>query len=180
MVEYQTLDDYEGYRIGDNGTVWTRWRPGIGGTGSGSSLTSEWRIRKLKTATRGLPYWLVTLVRNDRIRVEWAVHRLVLFAFVGPPEDGQVARHLNGNCQDSRLVNLAWGSEIENHTDMRRHGTDPCGERNGRSILTEDDVRRIRAMRSAGLQYAQIAEQFPVALRTIRKVCKRRSWAHVE
>ena len=41
------------------------------------------------------------------------VHTLVLLAFHGPPE----ARHLNGNRQDNRPTELAWGSRRDNEQD---------------------------------------------------------------
>jgi len=47
-------------------------------------------------------------IRGKRTQV--AVHRAVLLAFVGPPEPGEVCRHLNGNPRDNRVENLAWGT----------------------------------------------------------------------
>lgn len=50
------------------------------------------------------------------------VHTLVLNAFVGPkPDKGMECRHLNGDNQDNRLVNLKWGTKTENSADTRRH-----------------------------------------------------------
>jgi len=49
------------------------------------------------------------------------VARLVLMAFVGPPEPGWHARHLNGECSDDRLENLAWGTAKQNGTDRAYH-----------------------------------------------------------
>lgn len=51
-----------------------------------------------------------------------AVHRLVLEAFVGPPEDGEECCHNNGEPQDNRLVNLRWDSRSANIFDMVDHG----------------------------------------------------------
>lgn len=34
--------------------------------------------------------------------------RLVLLAFVGEPEQGQVAHYIDGDCTNSRLENLTW------------------------------------------------------------------------
>ena len=53
------------------------------------------------------------------------IHRLVLGLFVGPPGDGQEARHLDGSRTNNRLDNLAWGTSSENSMDSVRHGTHP-------------------------------------------------------
>jgi hypothetical protein len=52
-------------------------------------------------------------------------HILVCEAFHGPkPEPHHEVRHLNGNGQDNRPENLAWGTKSENRADAVRHGTD--------------------------------------------------------
>jgi hypothetical protein len=51
------------------------------------------------------------------------IHRLVLEAFVGPMPEGNVTRHLDGNCRNNHLSNLAYGTRLENSADMLRHGT---------------------------------------------------------
>lgn len=51
------------------------------------------------------------------------VHVMVLSAFVSARPAGCVARHLNGDPQDNRLENLAWGTWSENNYDQVRHGT---------------------------------------------------------
>jgi hypothetical protein len=54
------------------------------------------------------------------------VHRIVLLSFVGAASSyaaGRVeARHLNGDPEDNRLTNLAWGTVKENRADRRRLG----------------------------------------------------------
>lgn len=53
----------------------------------------------------------------------FTVHRLVLLSHIGPAPDGSVARHLNDNPQDNRLVNLVWGTQSENEQDKIRNGS---------------------------------------------------------
>lgn len=50
------------------------------------------------------------------------VHRLVLFAFVGPPAADQEALHCDGNAGNNNLDNLRWGTRSENLHDRVRHG----------------------------------------------------------
>lgn len=49
------------------------------------------------------------------------VHSLILLAFVGPRPEGLVIRHLNDNKIDNRLVNLQYGTHLENWEDRRRN-----------------------------------------------------------
>lgn len=65
----------------------------------------------------------VTIRREGR-RMEAAVHRLVLEAFVGPCPPGMEALHRNGDPTDNRLENLRWGTRSENNLDRQRHGVD--------------------------------------------------------
>lgn len=89
-------------------------------------------------------------------RSRW-VHRLVLQAFVGPPTEGQVARHLDGNPTNNALGNLAWGSPSENNADMVAHGRATRGAANARAKLTEEQVQAIRgssdSVRTLGKRY---------------------------
>ena len=88
-------------------------------------------------------YVLVALYKDGARKVA-GVHRLVLWAFVCPPGKGLEARHLNGNRQDNRLCNLAWGTKTQNMADKRSHGTSPEGSRNPRARLNEMQVRLLR------------------------------------
>lgn len=51
------------------------------------------------------------------------VHRLVLFAFVGPCPPGMEACHGNGDRLDNRLGNLRWDTKSANTRDQVTHGT---------------------------------------------------------
>ena len=86
------------------------------------------RIRKvpgkiLKTSNGTAGHRLISVgARPNRITAQ--VHRLVIFAFVGPePFEGAEVRHLNGIPDDNRLENLKWGTRSENLRDMALHGT---------------------------------------------------------
>lgn len=49
-------------------------------------------------------------------------HRLVLFAFVGPPPfKGAQGRHLDDNPSNNNISNLVWGTGTENWEDRKRH-----------------------------------------------------------
>ena len=67
--------------------------------------------------------YLAVPMTVDNRQIRRYIHHMVLLAFVGPRPDGMEIRHLNGNCQDNRLVNLRYGTHTENAEDQRRHGT---------------------------------------------------------
>ena len=50
------------------------------------------------------------------------VHRLVLTAFVRPPEAGEQGCHRNGDATNNALPNLRWGTQSDNWRDRKRHG----------------------------------------------------------
>ena len=50
------------------------------------------------------------------------VASLVAFAFIGPRPDGNVVRHLDGNKDNNRADNLAYGTHQDNADDDRRLG----------------------------------------------------------
>lgn len=50
------------------------------------------------------------------------IHRLVLSAFAGKPETGQLACHRNDCATDNRISNLYWGSRKDNASDSIRLG----------------------------------------------------------
>lgn len=55
----------------------------------------------------------------------YAVHRLILEAFVGPCPGGMETLHRNGVRDDNRVENLTWGTPSENGFDRVRHRTHP-------------------------------------------------------
>lgn len=116
------------------------WRPVVGYEGS-YEVSSHGRIRRLaRTVIRknGIPmriqskmrtlstdrsgYQIVSLPVGSKSRRKY-VHHIVLDAFVGLRPPHTECRHLDGNPQNNRLENLAWGTASENAHDRVRHGT---------------------------------------------------------
>ena len=50
-----------------------------------------------------------------------ALHRWVIEEFAGPPEEGQVCRHLDGDKTNNQVDNLCWGTQAENAKDSAEH-----------------------------------------------------------
>ncbi len=181
MVEYRTLPEYPGYRIGDDGTVWScRTRKGVGknGKGSGFVFSDTWKM--LSPAVHCGKYLHVVLTTQAGIESTQTVHKLVLLAFIGPCPEGMECRHLDGVGNNNRLSNLAWGTHAENEADRKHHGTDNQGERHGMSKLTADKVREIRTLYAAGGEsYYSLGTKFGVTYSTIHEAITRKTWKHV-
>jgi hypothetical protein len=172
--------------------------PGIyvsadGGVYSTRSPHGDGLLRKVKCAkvTGG---YLIVKVLQDGIRVNQYVHRLICEAFHGPSRDPlkQNACHRNDIKDDNRAENLYWGSDLDNKQDAIRNGrTIPMEQvRHKRATqvgenavcvkLTEEIVRQIRQRNSNGEKYAALAREFGTHPNTIRLICLRQTWTHVE
>jgi hypothetical protein len=64
----------------------------------------------------------------DRKKITASVHRLVLFAFVGPAPEGMECCHNNGIAWDNRIENLRWDTHAANNADRKRHGNYKVGK----------------------------------------------------
>ncbi|PVU81343.1 hypothetical protein DDP54_15695 (plasmid) [Cellulomonas sp. WB94] len=135
------------------------------------------QVRRLATAPTYDGYRSVVLSVAGQ-RTYWRVHRLVLFAFAGPPpDDDWEACHLNGDRSDNRLSNLVWGTAAENQSHRTGHGTDQVGERNPNVRLTAEDVRWMRAEYAKGVwTYKQLAELFGVSAPCVYKIVRHKTW----
>lgn len=78
---------------------------------------------KILTQTSNGRYPTVCLSRDGTSRA-YAVHRLVLEAFVGPCPPGMLCRHFpDRSTKNNRLDNLSWGTPKQNTRDRVVHGT---------------------------------------------------------
>lgn len=92
-----------GYEASSEGRVRSVLRRLRDGRMAGGKLLAQWRDKD--------GYWTVKLGRRNV-----AVHVAVALAFHGRPE----VRHLNGDQDDTKPENLAWGSHWENEQDKKK------------------------------------------------------------
>lgn len=83
----------------------------------GRIKTKHGNFLKLMGNTKRNPYFTVELKGKKVL-----VHRLMLMAFIGMPNEGQIVCHRNDIKTDNRLNNLYWGSHKENKQDGIRNG----------------------------------------------------------
>jgi hypothetical protein len=170
---------YPGYSVTENGEVFTHRRRRGAGKGHGGTVTIDPTFTKqLKAGIRhgGYEYVSVSTSRGQR---SIPVHVLLMDAFHGPRTDGMEVRHLDGNCRNNALTNLAYGTPRENSEDARRHGTIPMGEAHHKAKLTADMVREIRRLAAEGVGATALSLQFSVSRGAIYGVVSGRKWRHV-
>jgi len=113
--------------------------------------------------------------KNKRV----SVHRLVASAFVPNPNNFPIVNHLNSIRDDNRSENLEWANQSMNNLHAaKKHGA-YRGEKNGRSILTREQVMKIRAMDGDGIGPTEIGKQFGITKCHAWLVTHRRIWKHI-
>jgi hypothetical protein len=176
-VAYKSVPGFPGYRVGDDGSVWSCWKRIGLGRGTKVVIGDAWR--RLRTPTGKRVYPLVVL-RRDNKSFTFPVHKLVLLAFVGPRPDGMVTRHFpDHDTRNNALSNLSYGTPLQNSQDCISHGRTYRGTRQHSCKLTEDQVRAIRASYQGGRSQADLAREYGVTFCTITNVVRRRKWKHV-
>lgn len=171
---WRAIPGWEGrYEVSDQGrvrslTTWSRNQ-------FGALSPSHGKVRALLKDRRG--YWRATLYR-DNTQKRYAVHQLVMLAFVGPPPSGQEVCHNNGNPGDNRLVNLRYDTHSANLMDKVEHGTHSRGEQNGNNRHSEDDILRMRSLyRSGGYSQREIGEMYGIRQAAVSGIINGKSWA---
>jgi hypothetical protein len=117
--------------------------------------------------------------RRRQGKVEtYYIHQLVLNEFGGSCPPGLECRHLNGNRTDNRWPdNLVWGTHRENCEDRIIHGTNPSGERNGQSILTQTQANDIRSRPDYYGIVTHLAIEFNISKATISLIRNNKRYA---
>lgn len=177
-VEYREIEGFHGYRVGNDGSVWSSLSRSGANVKDGEEWTrsSTWRLLKHKV-NKKTGYHSVMIFRNKR-KHEYRVHRLVLAAFCGKRMIGMECRHLNGNKDDNSLKNLVWGTHVENVMDNMVHGVVPRGEDHCCARLSDAEVIEIR--RTINATELGLARRFNVSHSAIRLIGRMQRWKHLE
>ena len=108
-------------------------------------------------------------------------HRVAYFLHYGIDPGELCVMH---SCDDPSCANplhLSLGTHQDNMADMVVKGrTNGCkGEKNGRSKLTEVDIRAIRESYDSGVPKNILAKAYGIAYPVIDRIVKRELWKHI-
>jgi len=118
-------------------------------------------------------YGLAVVGGVQRTASRW----MCVLAHGEPPKGKNSAAH---NCGNPACVNpqhLRWASHAENCADRKTHGTENIGERHGKTRLTAQDVKDIRA---APPDLVTLARKYGMNKHSISKIRSGKRWGHVK
>lgn len=157
------------------------------------SVSNRGRIRRDLNRTSGKRGTILKphFIKGGYLRVRltkngaWSrkmIARLVTEAFIGPCPPKLQVNHKDGNKLNNCPENLEYVTPKENihHADALGLRRGPKGEQCVKAILTEKQVKRIRARYAAGgCSYASLAAEHGVARETIGRITRRLNWKHI-
>lgn len=170
-VEYRNIPGWPGYRVGDDGSVWSR-------RDNHHGLREQWK--PLKARNNLTKRYREVGLRSPGLKRKWIrVHVLVLLAFVGPRPEKHEGCHKNGDIENNTLSNLRWGTHAENIADRERHGKTARGARQGLAKLTDSKVTEILTRLQLGETTGHIAKDYEVDPSCIGRIASGEIWRHV-
>lgn len=111
-----------------------------------------------------------------------ALHRMVLFAFVGaPPTPKHEACHRDGDRFNNCWTNLTWGTRADNTADKFRHGTTQKKPGMGGVKLSYKQIIEIKKLAIAGkIEPKDIAQQFQISTSHTRRIMRGECWTNIQ
>ena len=95
----------------------------------------------------------------------------------GDLPQGEVVRHVCNNPKCFNADHLTSGTVQDNSDDMVRAGRQAKGEKNGRAVVSAEDVEEIRIIREdEGLSYRALGELYGIGISQVFRICKGESW----
>ncbi|BDG09244.1 HNH endonuclease signature motif containing protein [Anaeromyxobacter paludicola] len=152
------------FMAGEDGRVWSRLRH----KGFGSWEYVDWH------PVGGAPGKRRTVeIEVEGRRLSLSLPAVICGAFHGlPPEDKPVVRHLDGDRENNRPENLAWGTQEEAWADEYRRRR-PSGPSRRARRFSREDREHLRWALAVGLcSQREAARRLGVALSTVQSVLR--------
>jgi hypothetical protein len=147
-----------------------------------------WRKGNIcKQSKSNLGYMTVGFTVNN-VKVSKYVHRLVAEAFIDNINDYPQVNHIDGDKTNNRVDNLEWCTNSQNHTHASKNGLNKLhlhrvaysGEKNGRSLLTKEQVLEIK-QKYIPYKYSakKLAKEYNVSESCITHILNNTSWKKI-
>lgn len=148
------------------------------------ALYPDGRILKPSVTRDG--YLRTALTKDSKVK-HLSIHRLVALAFIPNPENKPEVNHINGIKTDNIVDNLEWSTSSENQLHAFKTGLQTPhsnggakGELNSHSILSKEDVLKIRELFSSGnFKQTELADLYNVKRGCIFSIVRFRTWKHL-
>lgn len=166
IVSYKMIEEFPGYRVGDDGSVW-RWLKGFLGPGR---CPPRWK--KLRPGLNSSNTMVVYLSRDGKDYGR-TVASLVLKAFVGPRPLGFESFFLDGDPANCSLGNLRWAPKGSSKIGGSTTWLGFVGEDHPTCTITDEEVARIRSLHASGeFNRREIAELLDISNSYVSKILK--------
>jgi hypothetical protein len=121
-------------------------------------------------------YWYLVLKgRSEKL------HRIVATEFAPNPENKKYVDHKHGDKDDNRASELRWVTFQENIDNAWETGAyNFKGSNSTSSILTDNQVMKIKKMISDGITCKNIQKEFGTTIWAIYDIKQGRTWGHLQ
>ncbi len=173
IEEYKILNDFPAYRISNKGNIQSRWKR-FGSYYNGFKCKDVWKDLPVHNGSTG-GYSTVHLCDGYGKVKTVKIHSLVALYFIGKrPKDKQLIRHIDNNPANNNVLNLAYGTYMENEHDKIANGT--WNTRNGGAKITPEQVLNIRNKIKSGYKDKDLAIEYKISRPTITRIRNNRIW----
>lgn len=163
--QFKEIVDFPNYEVSNQGNV----------RRIGSSIN-----RKTQEQYKG--YIVISIKGSMNIRKTVKIHRLVAIAFIPNPDFDKfnMINHIDGDKSNNNVENLEWCDNSMNQKHAFTHNLQTnIGSNNPRSIITEDDVRCIRANKY-NRSLKELSIEYNLSLSGLKKIYYKYTWKHID
>jgi hypothetical protein len=184
IKEWKDIIGYEGlYQVSNFGNVKSLDR--VVNKPNGVSYIRKGKICKQSKSNLG--YMIIGFTVNN-IKVNKYVHRLVAEAFILNPDNKPQVNHIDCDKENNHANNLEWCTNSENHIHAAKNGLNKLhlhrvaysGEKNGRALLSEEQVLEIK-QKYIPYKYSakKLSKEYKVSESCITHILNNTSWKKI-
>lgn len=97
---------------------------------------------------------------------DFYIHRIMLQEFIGMPEQGMEAAHLDGNPQNNKIENLKWVTPYENSQHKIMHGTSGKGQSNSMAKISDHHAQEI-VIAYKNMSSKELSERYKISTTSV-------------